>query len=248
MVTSSIYLICIDLNEKMKQMIKTDASRLIKSLSKMLLSIIILYLPMLIIILNIFPGAGHWGNICSKDKVENGIIKIQSTIAFLNKEKCPEGFNQIEVWVKNNPVTNQIVKARNKKSTITGQYLVSVANPPVLRNGGFSFTTTVKNISVKPFLTKLSLSNCVFTDNNQNTYKKSGDDKTLDKALLIGKTTNIDFDSVGDMWHECHYDNSGNQVCISAKDTRLTSCQVSISNGSGEPINLSQTVNFPQSR
>ena len=229
-------------------MIKTDASRLIKSLPRILLLVIILYLPMLVIMLNIFPRSGHWGNICSRDKVEDVIIKTQSTIAFLNKEKCPEGFNQIEVWVKNSSTTNPTIKMSNEKSTVTGQYLVSVTNPPVLRNGGFSFTTTVKNISVKPFLTKLSLSNCIFIDNNQNIYKKSSGDRTLDKALLPGKTTNIDFDSVGDMWHECHYDNSGNKVCISAKDTRLTNCQVSISNGSGEPINLPQMVNFPQSR
>lgn len=203
---------------------------------------------MLIIMLNIFPGSGHWGNICSKDKVENGIIKTLSTIAFLDKEKCPEGFNPIEVWVKNSPATHSTIGTNNEKPIVTSQYLVSVTNPPVFRNGGFSFTTTVKNISVKPFLTKLSLSNCIFTDNNQNTYKRSGDDRTLDKALLLGETTNIDFNNIGDMWHECHYDNSGNQVCISAKDTKLTSCQVRISNGLGEPTNLPQTVNFPQSR
>ncbi|PJB48741.1 hypothetical protein CO104_00635 [Candidatus Collierbacteria bacterium CG_4_9_14_3_um_filter_43_16] len=46
-------------------------------------------------------GNGHWGNICSQDKVVDGRVDTQSAIVFFDKASCPPPFKTIRVWVMN---------------------------------------------------------------------------------------------------------------------------------------------------
>lgn len=129
-------------------------------------------------------------------------------------------------------------------STTANQYLVTINNTPTLDgNGDFLFNASVKNISVKPFISKISFTTCTFS-NDLGTREASGDEKDFEKALLPGEETRIDFRFI-EMWNYCIYDNAGNKVCRDAKDFELKSCRVAVSNGSGDAKDLPTTVNFP---
>ena len=127
----------------------------------------------------------------------------------------------------------------------TGLYSVTINNTPTLNNNGdFVFNASIKNISVKPFVSKLYFNNCTFSNETVGTRKASGDEKDLEKALLPGENASFDFHFI-EMWNHCIYDDKGTQICRDAKDFRLQNCQVTISNSSGNPINLPISVDFP---
>ena len=126
----------------------------------------------------------------------------------------------------------------------TDQYIVTIKNTPTRNgDGDFFFNVIVRNISVKPFITKIHFGECTFSS-DLGTREASGGDKELTNAILPGDEASLDFHFI-EMWNYCVYDSSGKQVCRDAKDFKLRSCKVAISNNTDDATDLPINAVFP---
>lgn len=219
-------------------------------------------------------GLGHWGKICSQDRVENGEIKSLSAIAFFDKDNCPNDYKSIEVWVKNNNQEKISNTQSQKKLVILSPtqsqkpmpaYSITELTTPIL-NSGFNFKANIKNISATPFITWIFFNQCKFVDNKGTEYKGSislptGDEGIkLTKALLPGESKTVEFNRIsvnlyggggiqygsGESSLRCEYDKNGNNLCAPVDGLKFKTCTASIAVGNGKEYQFPLVINFPQ--
>jgi len=129
-------------------------------------------------------------------------------------------------------------------NSATSEYTVMIKDIPKLNgDGDFLFNASVKNVSVKPYISKIYFNNCQFS-NDLGTREASGEEKDFKNAILPGQKISVSFRFI-EMWSYCIYNNSGKQICQDAKNFKLKSCRVTVSTGSGDARGIPINVTFP---
>jgi len=198
------------------------------------------------------------------------LIAVSLSIAYFLAGKPP-----IKTLNKAEPSNNILITTETPPSqralnptitpSLTPKYSVTISGKPIASAHGFSFEITLKNVSIKPYITNFAFYECEFKDSENNSYKGSMmDEKVLDKAILPGESATINFNdanttiknlerrddsSADEKWLKCAYNEDGQYSCNSIQGMRITSCIAYISttreqasNGWGRnPLN----VQFP---
>ena len=114
-------------------------------------------------------------------------------------------------------------------------YSIEIKSPPTLNSYGFTYTATLKNILVTPFVTNFGLSECNFDDGSENKYSGMlSDNNIFQKAILPNEsreftakdvTVNISgLEHTTEGLRKCSYNERGENVCELINDLKIIDC------------------------
>jgi len=158
---------------------------------------------------------------------------------------------------------NKNISTSIKKPVELG-YSVIINRSPLLthdlqKGWIYSYEATIKNTSVKPFITNFEFGECNFKDEKNNMYSGIlADNNMFEKAILpnesktflakninIGIIRGLPYSEEG--FKKCSYDSKGNYICEFLKNIKITDCMGLIStDGKSFDKNKSVKVVFPE--
>lgn len=130
---------------------------------------------------------------------------------------------------------NEVQQVKLSEKELTLQYSIEIKETPTLNYLGFSFKGTIKNISVKPYITNFSFFECNFIDDKNNKYSGSLYTETVfNQAILpdksqdfIIKDANVniqELDNTLEGLKKCFYDDKGENQCNLITNLKIIDC------------------------
>lgn len=140
--------------------------------------------------------------------------------------------------IKLNQANNYLKKAQEVKplkEQLEPQYSVEIKETPALNYLGFTFKATIKNISVKPYITNFGFFECNFVDSKNNVYSGHLPTGTaFNQAVLPNKSqdfvikdVNVNIPSLDNTLEglkKCSYDDKGKNQCNLITNLKIIDC------------------------
>jgi len=141
--------------------------------------------------------------------------------------------------IKPNQANNYLKEAQEVKplkEQLEPQYSVEIKEPPTLNYLGFTIQATIKNISVKPYITNFGFYECNFIDGKNNKYSGNhiSTETIFNPAILPDKsqdfvikdaTINIQgLKNTIEGLEKCLYDDKGNNQCNLITNLKIIDC------------------------
>ncbi|MDD3679524.1 MAG: hypothetical protein PHX72_01540 [Candidatus Shapirobacteria bacterium] len=140
-------------------------------------------------------------------------------------------------------------------------YSIEIKSPPTYNSYGFTYTATLKNFLVRPYITNFGFFECNFKDENENKYSGMiADQYSFDKAVFPNeskeftvKDVNVNISGLEHTTaglRKCSYNEKGENVCKPINELRIIDCTGYIStdgkgagggyggNGGQFPVNI----------
>jgi len=176
-------------------------------------------------------------------------VLILVTGGFVVKDKIKESTDpkvltedlkkETQILPSSTPMPSQVVSITPNKIQ-DPSYSIEIKTHPTLNSYGFTYTATLKNILVTPYITNFGFFECNFSDGNGDKYSGTiYDQNTFEKAIFpkesrefTAKDLNIGIsglDNTTEGLQKCSYNEKGEKVCELINNLKIIDCMGYIS-------------------